>query len=142
MEGKMMDRGMLLEKQSLEIRKVELDKDYFVFVRQMTGRERDCFEQSLFNFGKDEAGQETFTRAMQDYRAKLAVNTICDEQGNILLEPADAEMLSTNMSAERLEKIINVVQKINHISAADKESLVKNSRTASGSGSSSGSALH
>jgi hypothetical protein len=43
-----------------------------------------------------------------------------------LLEPKDFMALSNAMSASKLEKIVNAAQKLNAITEADKEELVKN----------------
>lgn len=124
----LLDRDQLLKKEDLKIEQVMLDGDDFVFVRQMTGRERDRFEQSLVREVKDEDGNiKDYERSLEDFRAKLAVNTLCDEQGKNLLRPEDYAILSQHMSAARLERIINVAQKLNRISEKDKDALVKNS---------------
>lgn len=124
----LLDRNSLLKKEPVEIVKVDLGSDEFVYVRQMSGRERDTFEQSLIKETKDAKGEVTgYDRSLVDFRAKLAVVTICDEQGNTLLKPTDYETLSINMSARRLEKIVNEAQKLNAITEEDKENLVKNS---------------
>lgn len=121
----MLTRESLLKRDVLEIVKVQLTKDEIIHVRQMTGRERDNFEQSLIK--EVRKGKEiTYERSLRDFRAKLAVNTICDEKGDLILRPNDYEMLSKNMSAAKLEKIINEAQKINKISEEDKDGLVKN----------------
>jgi len=123
----LLDRKKLLEKEVLEVVQVNLGKDEFVFVRQMTGRERDRWEQSLIKETKDEKGHvESYERSMEDFRAKLVVNCVCDEKGTNLLQPEDFELLSQNMSARKLEKIVNVAQRLNKISEEDKEALVKN----------------
>lgn len=124
---KLLDRKSLLKKEKLEIVKVELGKEEYVYVRQMTGRERDTFEQSLIKEVKNDQGEVSYDRSLQDFRAKLAVCTLCDEAGAPLLEPEDYTQLSMSMSAARLEKIVNEAQKINKISEEDKESLTKNS---------------
>jgi hypothetical protein len=135
-----LDRSKLLQKEVLQIEKVELGEDEFVYVRQMTGHERDTFEQSLIKEKKDSKGTITgYDRATSDFRAKLAVVTICDENGNLLLQPGDYPALSANMSAKTLEKIINTAQKLNSITEEDKENLVKNSEAGLVEGSSSGS---
>jgi hypothetical protein len=135
-----LDRSKLLQKEVLQIEKVELGEDGFIYVRQMTGHERDTFEQSLIKEKKDSKGTITgYDRATSDFRAKLAVVTICDEQGILLLQPGDYPALSANMSAKTLEKIINTAQKLNSITEEDKENLVKNSEAGLGEGSSSGS---
>lgn len=122
-----LDRKKLLQKEKLEIIQVDLGKDEFVYVRQMTGRERDQFERSLIREVKDAKGNVDYERSLGDFRAKLAVNCVCDEKGKALLIPGDVTMLSQNMSAARLEKIVNTAQKLNAITEQDKEALVKNS---------------
>lgn len=134
----MLDKKGLLEKEKLEVVKVNLGKGDFVYVRQMTGRERDKFEQSLIKENKSAEGG--YEKALDDFRAKLAVVTVCDENGVLILQPGDYPTLSQNMSAARLEKIINKAQELNKISEEDKENLVKNSSAAPGDNSSSDSA--
>jgi hypothetical protein len=137
---KLLNRENLLTKEPLEIVKVDLGKDEYIYVRQMTGRERDKFEQSLIKRTRDSKGKVTgYDQSLDDFRAKLAVNSICDEQGNLLLKPDDYPQLSQMMSAARLEKIVNESQKLNAISEEDKEELVKNSEAALGGSSASDS---
>jgi hypothetical protein len=120
-------RADLLQKEILLREKVELGNDEFVYVTQMTGRERDNFEQSLVKKIKDRKGTVTgFEQITEDFRAKLAVCTVCDEEGKLIFEPKDYNVLSINMSAAKLEKIINAAQKLNAISEEDKEALIKN----------------
>jgi len=122
MEEKVLSRSDLLQKEELDKVKVELDKGQFIYVRQMTGRERDLFERSLYSFDKD----NKITTRLADFRAKLAVVTVCDEKGKAIFLPEDYNTLSQNMSAARLEKIVDAAQKLNAITEADKEALVKN----------------
>jgi ABC-type ATPase involved in cell division len=122
-----LSRNLLLAKEELEKVKVDLGKGEFVYVRQMTGRERDNFEQSLIKEKKDTKGNVvSYDRALGDFRAKLAVVTVCDEAGKGLFLPDDYSLLSQNMSAKRLELIVNAAQKLNAITEEDKEALVKN----------------
>lgn len=124
----LLTKEQLLKKEELEIKKVVLDEEYgdFVYVREMTGRERDQYEQSLMSAGKDEDGNPVVNQTLEDFRAKLAVNVICDKEGNLLLEPKDYKMLSANMSAYKLDKIATVAQNMNNITKKDREDLVKN----------------
>jgi hypothetical protein len=139
--GKLLNKEALLAKEKLEIVKVEFEDGDFVYVRQMTGHERDVFEQSLLKKNKDSKGViVSYEQATEDFRAKLAVVTLCDEVGNLLLAPNDYPVLSRNMSAKRLETIINKAQELNKISEEDKEALVKNSESVHTDNSSSGSA--
>ena len=122
-----LSRQKLLEKEELQKEKVEFDNGDFVYVRQMTGRERDNFEQSLIKETKDAKGTVVgYDRALGDFRAKLAVVTVCDEAGNMIFLPDDYGTLSKHMSAKRLEMIVNKAQELNKISEEDKEALVKN----------------
>jgi hypothetical protein len=141
MKKNLITRELLLQKQELEIRKVDLTDDLFVYVRQMTGRERDRFEQSIVTVEKDEKGKDVPKRTMEDFRAKLAVNTICDAEGHNILTPEDVETLSVNISAARLERIITIAQELNKISEEDKENLIKNSLPANADASTSDSPL-
>jgi len=134
----LLDKTLLLQKEELEVVKVDLGKGNFVYVRQMTGHERDQFEQSLLKKNKDSKGMiVSYEQATEDFRAKLAVQTVCDEKGVLLLKPSDYLTLSQNMSARRLEKIINRAQELNAISEEDKENILKNSDAAQDGGSSS-----
>lgn len=126
----LLNRDDLLKKEVLKIEKVDLGEGEFVYVRQMTGRERDRFEQTLMAEKKDTRGNVSYVRSLEDFRAKLAVHTICDEAGVNQLQPEDYPTLSQNMSAARLELIVNKSQEMNSISAKDKENLIKNSNAA------------
>jgi len=118
----------LLKKQELQIERVDLDNDEYVFVREMTGRERDKWEQSMVKEKKDNTGKVIgYDRNLLDFRAKLAAISVCDELGNSILDYDDFIELSKNMSAKRLEKIITAAQKLNNITETDKETLLKNS---------------
>ena len=124
-----LNRMQLLKKEDLEIEKVTFEPDStdFVYVRQMTGRERDSFEESLTKEVRNAKGKIDYKRDISDFRAKLAVHTLCDAKGKNLMSVKDIPLLSTNMSAYRLECIVNAAQKINKISEEDRNALVKNS---------------
>jgi len=128
--GGMLDRNALLKRDPFKIEKVELSGGSFIYVREMSGRERDRFEQSLMSEVRGAKGSVEFQRNMNDFRAKLAVCTICDAGGALLLTSADIPTLSQNKSAAVLEKILDVSQKLNKITEEDKEALVKNSEGA------------
>jgi hypothetical protein len=133
-------REDLLKKDTLEIKKVDLGNDEFVFVTQMTGRQRDNFEQSLLKKIRDKKGTITsYEQNTEDFRAKLAVVTVCDETGKLIFEPNDYSLLSQQIGIVKLEKIVDAAQKLNAISEEDKEDLVKNSEPEAGDNSSSGS---
>lgn len=125
----LLTREDLLRKQELRTERVVLDDEgNFVFVRQMTARERDLFEMSITTIDGERpaSGGKDQLKAAEDFRAKLAVMTICDEDGALLLEQKDCSVLSSNISAARMELIIEKAQELNRISKADREALVKN----------------
>lgn len=124
----LLDRTALLAKEELTIVKVEFEDGSYVFVRQMNGHERDAFEESLLKKIRDKKGAVTgFEQSMADFRAKLAVCTLCDEKGVLLLLPSDVSTLSASMSAKKLDLIVEKASGLNKISDKDKEELVKNS---------------
>lgn len=123
----LLNRDKLLEKQKLEIEKVDLDNGDFVYVREMTGHERNEFEASILKKVRDKRGRvQDYEASLEDYRAKLAVYTVCNEKGELLFRASDVSTLSNNMGAQRLEKIVNVAQRLNAITAEDREELLKN----------------
>jgi len=85
-----------------------------VYVRMMTGAERDSFD-SLFT----QSGRKTF-------RSVLVAHTACDEQGNLLFTVDDVEELAKK-SAAALDRICVAATKINAITDEDVKELEKNS---------------
>lgn len=136
----LLNRKTLLQKEKLDVRKIDLGEDEYVFVRQMTGRERDNFEHSLAKTVEDKNGKIEVERTMGDFRAKLAVNCVCDDKGNAIFQPDDYSILSKNMSAKKLMKIADEASKLNGITEEDKEEMVKNSSADQGDSSDSNSA--
>lgn len=120
-------REMLLKKENLKVEKVDLGDDGFVFVRQMTGREKDLFEQSLVKKVYDKNGKmEGLEQDLSNFRAKVAVFSLCDEEGNLILKPEDYPALSSSILATKLEKIAEAATKLNQVSEVAKVDAVKN----------------
>jgi hypothetical protein len=134
----LLNRGQLLKKEEFKIEKVSLginpetQEEEYVYVREMSGKERDEFESMVEG--------ETQKERMKDFRAKLACSTVCDEVGNIILEMADYELLSRNMTITTLEKIITASMRVNALSKNDQADIVKNSNADLTGGSTSDSA--
>ena len=124
----MLTREKGLEKEELKIEKVDLGDGDFTFVCQMCGREKDRWEQSLMKPKISTKGKIVdYVQDLEDYRAKLAVNTVCDEKGVKIFELSDTPTLSQNMGARKLELIVNAAQKLNKISDEDRDEMIKNS---------------
>ena len=140
-ENVFLTKDLLLQRDDLKIEKVELTRGY-VYVREMTGSEKDRWEQSMLNQkpnGNKNAAIE-YETTLEDFRAKLAVVTICDADGNLLFEAKDIKALNKAMSATNMEKIVEVAQRLNVISQKDRDELLKNSEADQEDSSSSDSA--
>lgn len=87
-----------------------------VFVRTMTGTERDAWEDSLAK------GKKV---SLEKVRAKLAVAVTCDADGKATFGPEDVDWLSEK-SCAALQRIFAKASKLNALSNADMEDLAKN----------------
>jgi len=116
----------LLIQAELEIKQVMFKNGDWVFVREMTGKERNNFENSIMKQEKDANGVLQLVQKLDNFRSKLAVCTLCDEEGNLLFTILDVERLSEAISATMLEEIVKVAQSMNAIVPEVKEEIVKN----------------
>ena len=92
-----------------------------VFVREMTGRERDEFEASMI------AGRGKKQKLnIGDLRARMAVLVCCNDKGELIFKPEDVQWL-TNKSVRPLTRIYNAAKELNDLSDEDEEELIKNS---------------
>ena len=90
-----------------------------VYVRGMTGAERDSFEASIVQTrGKKQSVD------MTNVRAKLASMTICDEKGTRLFTEQDIKELAKK-SASALQRVFGVAQKLSGIGDTDIEELTE-----------------
>jgi hypothetical protein len=85
-----------------------------VFVRTMTGTDRDAFEASLI--GKE--------GRMDNVRARLVSLTLCDDKGDRLFSDAEVAELGKK-SAKALDRVFGVAQRINGIGAEQAEAAKK-----------------
>lgn len=83
-----------------------------VRVREMTGAERDAWEQSLVG-AKGKVN-------IENVRARLVSRTVVDEAGVRLFSDTDAEALGQT-SAAALERVARVAQKLNKLTEDDLE---------------------
>lgn len=91
-----------------------------VFVKTMTGKERDAFEASCFvQKGKN---REFNT---QNLRAKLLTRTICDAEGVRLFGDHEADLLG-DMPSDVLDALFTAAQKLSGLAASDVEEMVGN----------------
>ncbi len=86
-----------------------------VCVRMMTSAARDRLEAEMAAFRGD----------MTNFRARLLVRCLCDEQGNQLFKDSDAVALGEK-SAAALNRLFNVATELNNFTAAEVEAIEKN----------------
>lgn len=116
-------RDELLAATNVPIERVdlpELGTDAHVYVRGMSGKERDAFEISL---AKGPRGQR---RNLDNFRARLTVLCVVDQDGTRLYQSGDAELVG-NIRVDVLAKIVAVAQRLSGITEADADELGKNS---------------
>lgn len=87
-----------------------------VYVRTMTGTERDIFETELLTATKGTSS---------NIRAKLLARCLCDENGERLLSDKDIAELGKK-SASALDRCFAVAQRLNGFSKDDVETLAGN----------------
>jgi len=89
-----------------------------VFVRCMTGRERDSFEAAI-DGGK---GNKT---SLVDFRARFASAVVCDQEGKRLFSVNDIEALSQKSGAA-LDRIFDTGKRVNRIGEDEERELIAN----------------
>ena len=91
-----------------------------IFVRTLTGTERDDFEQScITSKGKNK------DMNLKNIRARLCVLCICEEDGTRLFDARDVESLGKK-SASALDLIFAVAQRLNGLAGEDVVELAGN----------------
>lgn len=91
-----------------------------VFVRTITGAERDRFEAALLGNSKSKNPQDR----IRNVRARLAVLCCCDDAGQRLFRDEDAEALGAK-SAAALDRVFAVGSRLNRLSKRDEEQLAE-----------------
>lgn len=122
----------ILKARPLRTRKVEVpewgEEGDYVLVREMTGAERDQYEDSrLVRRG------DRFEITNANVRAKLCSLTICDEDGQRIFTDAEAAQLG-KQSAAALDRCFAAALELSGLTKADQEELEKNSEGTTGDG--------
>ena len=127
-----LDKAALLAAaaQSLPIEKVDVPElGGFIYIRAMSGVERDAWEKSLIT-GRGKRRDVDTTNV----RAKLVARTATDEKGQRLFDDGDAAALG-NLRVDALTKLFAVAQRLSGVTDEDVEELGKHSAPAAGSDS-------
>ena len=91
-----------------------------VFVRVMSGTERDAFEAETYRMN----GKNVELNRV-NFRARLLVRTLCDESGALLYSAGDAAELG-QQPADVLDRLASVASQLNGMTPKDVEDLAKN----------------
>ena len=114
----MLTRNAILEIHDIDIERVDVPEwGGFVFVKGMSGTERDTFEASIV-----ESRGKSPKVNMANIRAKLAAVSICDEDGKKLFTSKDVAALGKK-SANALSRVFDVAQRLSGITEDDIEEL-------------------
>lgn len=129
--GKVLTRDDILSAQDMVIECVNDVPGWggSVYVRGMTGTERDAFEVSLRNSDN--------SLNLANIRAKMLVKVICDETGKRIFNDADIPALA-HKSAAALDFLFKVAQRLSGLADADVKELTNTLGEESRDGSTSG----
>lgn len=123
----MLTREQILSKTQLRIQKVHIDEwEGDVYVRCLTGAERDQFEEAQLIRQKDKKrGTTSFDLELTNVRARLVVLGVCDENGLRTFRDEDVDAIS-KLSSGALSYLYNVIASLSGITDEDVEDLIKN----------------
>lgn len=126
-----LSKDVILAKDDLIKEKVEIPEwGGYVFVRCLTGTERDDFESSLIS-QKGTSKSSNF----KNLRAKLVALTVVDDEGNRIFTDADVPALGKK-NAAILDMLFDKAQELSGFKKQDIEDLTKNSEATPGEDSS------
>lgn len=117
----MLTKDQIFEIKDLQVELVDVPEwGGQVYVRGMSGSERDAFEASVV----DLRGSAQKVN-MQNIRARLVSLTACDQEGNRLFSDSDIIELGKK-SAIALQRIFDVAQRLSGLSKEEMNLLEKN----------------
>ena len=102
----------------LQIQKLQIPEwnNEEICLKPFSSQDRDRFESEM---------QSTSKTKFENIRARVAIKTVCDENGNLIFTEADITELG-NKSAAAMSRIFDEAMKINHITDDDVKELEKN----------------
>jgi len=100
-----------------------------VWVRTMSGTERDTYEESLIH-----RQGETVSLCMVNARAKVCASSICDDKGERLFSDEDVISLG-HKSGAALERVFSVARRLSRLNDSELEETAKNSEATDASDS-------
>jgi hypothetical protein len=97
-----------------------------VWVRTLTGRERDAWEETFVKVQRNAKGRVLSVKEnLTNIRARLSALVICDSAGTRLFTDAQVNELAAKSGAA-LDRVFDTAQRINKMSDQDIEELAGN----------------
>ena len=118
-------RDQILEKNDITTEEVLVPEwvDAPLYVKTMSGLERDTWERSMFQ--ENEEGN--IDKNLKNYRAKLLARTLCEDKEGLIRVFTDEDALALGKkNSAVIDRCVTVATKLNGIEAKDKKALVKN----------------
>lgn len=114
----MLSKDQILNAKDIKVEEIDVPEwGGSVFVRVMSGKERDAFERTI----DDSAGNKR-----ENFRARLAALVISDDKGSRLFDEKDIASLALK-SALALDRVCKAGMHLNGVGADEVEELEKNS---------------
>lgn len=115
-------REQILKAQDVKIEMVDVSEWWggCVYVRSLTGKQRDAFEASRYKWVGDKIELQH-----DNTRARLLAMTVSDEHGTLLFTEGDIELLGQKDAAP-LDKLFDVAQRLSAMRPKDLEEKLKN----------------
>ena len=118
----MLTKADIFEAKDYNLTKVDIPEwNGVVYVRGLTGEERDAYEKSFLDYGKDDSEV-----SLADLKIRLIIYGVTDEKGNNLFDMEDAEILNKK-NGEILNKLFNAVRDVSGLGVAEEKEEEKNS---------------
>jgi hypothetical protein len=119
-----LSRDDILKADDIETREVAVPEwgDGTVLIRGLTGKQRDDFEASC----SQDRGKQGIVRILANFRAKLVVRCLVDDDGGRLFSDQDASALGEK-SAAAIDRLFEVAAELSRLNNEDIEELAKNS---------------
>jgi hypothetical protein len=105
-----------------------------VYIRGMSGRERDAFEESL----RIKKGKRAGETDLRNFRGKIATRCLVDADGKRLLTDSDADLIG-HLSAGILDRILAVINRLSGRTEEEAEELGNDSASPAASAASASS---
>ncbi len=115
-----LDKAAIIAAKDVEVKEIDVPEwGGAVYIRVISGRERDAYEASISSDGK--------SRNLHNMRARLVVLLLSDKDGNPLFQTTDAEALGKK-SSKVIDRLFEAGRELNNM-MSDEElaDLAKNS---------------